>query len=218
MADYIQKLKSVLKGSTAIYVDASNLESSVREMWVNPKDIPNDLKHFESDKLCWRVDYEKLKLFFENICPVIRIAFYTPDFNTESQQRFLWFLKKKLKFTLISKPLKEYSDHSSDNPHRKANFDVELAVDASLSHEDYDTMVLFSGDCDFEYLLKRLRGINKNTIVFSRAGHIAKELPPACNEYFDIIDFRHEILSIKKAPDAKNPLRGNGEDPAVNVR
>ena len=40
MADYIQKLKSVLKGSTAIYVDASNLESSVREMWVNPKDIP----------------------------------------------------------------------------------------------------------------------------------------------------------------------------------
>jgi hypothetical protein len=33
-------------------------------------------------------------------------------------------------------------------------------------------------------------------IVFSRTGHIAKELPPASNYYFDIVDFRHEIFRI----------------------
>lgn len=60
----------------------------------------------------------------------------------------------------------------------------------------YDTLILFSGDCDFEYLLKFLRGKNKIAVVFSRTGHVAKELPPASSYYFDIVDFRFEILKI----------------------
>jgi uncharacterized LabA/DUF88 family protein len=74
--------------------------------------------------------------------------------------------------------------------------DVELAVDATFNLNKFDTLVLFSGDCDFEYLLKFLRGQGKMVIVFSRTGHIAKELPPASNYYFDIVDFRHEIFRI----------------------
>ena len=77
-----------------------------------------------------------------------------------------------------------------------ANFDIEIAVDATFTLKDYDTFILFSGDCDFEYLLKFLRGQSKTTIVFSRSGHVARELPPACNHYFDIADFRNEILRI----------------------
>jgi uncharacterized LabA/DUF88 family protein len=81
---------------------------------------------------------------------------------------------------------------------------VEIAVDAVHKLKNYQTFILFSGDCDFEYLLKFLRGQGKIAIVFSRAGHIAKELPPASNCYFDIVDFRDELLKIEPKK-AKNP-------------
>lgn len=194
--EYIKKLTSVTKGRTAIFIDAANLERSVQSLFVNPKDITDNFKKYFPEQLCWRVDYEKLNIFFHGVCDVKTIKFYSADFQTPSHRNFFWFLSKALKIKLITKPLKEYADHSADHPHRKANFDVELAVDAVFNLNNYDTLLLFSGDCDFEYLLKFLRGHNKTTIVFSRSGHIAKELIPACNYYFDVVDFRQEFLKI----------------------
>ena len=73
---------------------------------------------------------------------------------------------------------------------------MELAVDATFDLNNYDTIILFSGDSDFAYLLKFLRGHNKKAIVFSRSGHVAKELIPASSHYFDLVDFRQELLRI----------------------
>lgn len=193
---YFDKLKTVIKGRVFVYIDAANLERSVKDMWVSPKDIPDEFKDKTSDQLSYHVHYEKFKHLFSDICDLKEIKFYSPDFVTESHRDFLWFLRKVLKFKLVTKPLKEYSDHTPEMPHRKANFDVELAVDATFNLNKFDTFILFSGDCDFEYLLKFLRGQGKMVIVFSRTGHIAKELPPASNYYFDIVDFRHEIFRM----------------------
>lgn len=202
--NYTEKFGNVVKGKLAIFIDAANLEQSVRDMWVNPKDIPDEFKHFKSDDLCWSVDYEKLKNFFKNHGKIAYSRFYTPDFETENQTRFFYFLGKHLKYKIIAKPLKKYSDHTPEKPHRKANFDVELSIDATFYMNKFDTLILFSGDCDFEYLLKFMRGHGRIAIVFSKSGHVAKELPPASSHYFDILDFRHEFLrlEIKKA---KNP-------------
>src|SRR3989339_1276927 len=205
-SNYFEKLKGAIKGRTSIYIDAANLERSVQDMWVNPKDIPDEFKGVKAEDLCWRVDYREMKKFFKGICDLNGIYFYSADFKTGNHFKFLWFLKKHLKFKLITKLLKEYNDHTSEHPHRKANFDVEIAVDAVFKLKDYKTFILFSGDCDFEYLLKFLRGQGRVAIVFSRAGHIAKELPPAANYYFDIVDFRDKILKIEPKPaKAKNP-------------
>lgn len=201
---YEEKLKKAIKGMTYVVIDAANLERSVKDMWVNPKDITGEYKKYPADKLCWRVDYKKLNNFFKNICDLRKICFYSANFGSESHNRFLGFLKKALRFDLVTKLLKQYNDHTIDRPHRKANFDVEIAVDATYNLKNYQTFMLFSGDCDFEYLLKFLRGQNKITIIFSRTGHIAKELPPACNYYFDVVDFRNEILRLEPR-NAKNP-------------
>lgn len=194
---FLGKLKKALKGRIYIFIDAANLERSVKDMWVNPKDIPDELKKYRAEELCWRVDYEKLKKFFSKLGSVGKIGFYSADFENENHGKFLTFLKRTLKFDLATKILKQYDDHTAEHPHRKANFDVEIAVDAAYSLNEYDSFILFSGDCDFEYLLKFLRGKNKITFVFSRTGHIAKELPPASNYYFDIVDFRHFLLRIE---------------------
>ena len=204
MNNYSEKLKQAVKGKIFIAIDAANLERSVQDMWVSPKDIPDEFKKYTADQLCWRIDYQNLKSFFQSFCDLQQITFYSPKFETENHNNFLGFLKKVLGFKLKTKPLKEYNDHTDEKPHRKANFDVEIAVDVTHNISNFDTLVLFSGDCDFEYLLKFLRGQNKTVIVFSRAGHVAKELPPASNYYFDIVDFRYDILRIV-LKNAKNP-------------
>jgi uncharacterized LabA/DUF88 family protein len=204
MNEFVEKLKKVARGRTVVYIDSANLERSVRDMWVVEKDIPEPLKGFNVGDLCWSVDYARLKEFFSLIGSYQGTRFYTADFGSDNHRKFLYFLDKRLNFKLITKPLKEYSDHTADIPHRKANFDVEIGVDSASSIESYDTMILFSGDCDFEYLIKFIRGRGKIAIGFSRSGHIAKELPPALSHYFDIVDFRKEILKIAPRK-AKSP-------------
>jgi len=201
--EFVLKLKLAIKDKTVVYIDAANLEQSVKNMWVNPKDIPDDLKSFAANELRWSVDYAKLKNFFKNTCNLDCVRFYSADFQSDSHFNFRFFLRKGLKFILNTKPLKQYPDHTDNKPHRKANFDVEIATDATFNMSKYNTFILFSGDCDFEYLLKFLRGHGKMTIIFSRSGFVAKELPPACHYYFDITDFRNEILRVSQK--AKNP-------------
>jgi uncharacterized LabA/DUF88 family protein len=145
-----------------------------------------------------------MKEFFTSIGVHQGIRFYTADFGSESHRKFCYFLDKGLGFKLVTKPLKEYRDHTLEAPHRKANFDVEIAVDSTFSINNFDTFILFSGDCDFEYLIKFLRGQGKIVIGFSRSGNIAKEIPPVLTAYFDIADFRNEFLRIDRHK-AKDP-------------
>ena len=105
---------------------------------------------------------------------------------------------------MARKPLKIYADHSDEHPHRKANFDVEISVDAVANLNQFKTMILFSGDSDFVYLLNFLKENGKRVILFSRKGHVAKELFSAIDCYFDIVDFRHYFLRIVPIK-AKNP-------------
>lgn len=203
MNPYKDKLKEIIKGRIGIFIDAANLEHSVRDMWVNPKDVPESLQHLTADTLKWKVDYRALRDFWTGLGEVWDFRFYSADFGSEGHRKFLYFLEKGAGYTLITKPLKEYGDHTPEAPHRKANFDVEIAVDATFNTDRFETLVLFSGDCDFEYLLRSLRGRGKRAIVFSRTGHVAKELPPAASQYFDIVDFRNEFLKVESL--AKNP-------------
>ncbi len=215
MDAYKDKLSSVIKGRIALFIDAANLERSVQDMWVNPKDVPEGLKHLTTSELRWTVDYFRLRNFFGMFGEVWGIRFYTARFESENHKKFLYFLDKGVNYTLMTKPLKEYQDHLPEAPHRKANFDVEIAVDAVANFDHYKTIILFSGDCDFEYLLRHLRGRGKVTIVFSRSGHIAKELPPACHYYFDIIDFRNEFLKVAEKKQRTPRLASQG--PAVDI-
>ncbi|MBI4272975.1 NYN domain-containing protein [Candidatus Uhrbacteria bacterium] len=203
MNDYIESIRRAMKGRVFVAIDAANLERSVQDMWVNPKDITDVLRKNSASDLRYRVDYKKIKEFFQKEGSVEEIKFYTPDFQTVGHRKFLSFLSN-LTYRLNTKPLKNYADHTPELPHRKANFDVEIAVDAVFRLQSYDTFILFSGDCDFEYLIKFLRGQGKIVIIFSRAGHIAKELPPAATRYFDIVDFRKELLKMDVRR-AKNP-------------
>jgi hypothetical protein len=44
---YFEKLKKAIKGRVFVYIDAANLERSVADMWVSPKDVPDELKNIK---------------------------------------------------------------------------------------------------------------------------------------------------------------------------
>jgi len=80
---YLENLKRAIKGKVFVYIDAANLERSVQDMWVNPKDILADFKKYSSDQLCWRIDYQKFHDFFNSIGDLKEIRFYSADFAKE---------------------------------------------------------------------------------------------------------------------------------------
>lgn len=174
-------IKKYLSGRVLVLIDAANLEKALKE-------------------LGWHMDYKKLYWYFNNYSNLQRIIYYTANFNTPCHNNFLAKLKK-IGIGLNTKEIKTIK--SADGPPiRKANFDVEISADAKDLADKYDTLVLFSGDSDFEYIIEQLKRKNKNVIVVSSKYHISKELIRCSNKYIELkkleSDFRREGFEIKK--------------------
>ena len=166
-------ISKYLKGKILVMIDAANLESSVKS-------------------LGWWIDYLKLRDLFKD-GRLVEIRDYCVRHNTDNQDNFFAFLKKS-GFILITKPLKIIkAEDVARGDIRKANFDVEITVDTMEMLSDFDTLVLFSGDSDFDYLLRKLRSKGKNLIVISTKYHISKELIESSNKYIDLKRLRRFI-------------------------
>lgn len=80
------------------------------------------------------------------------------------------------------------------NGKTKGNMDIELAVDALSLSKHYDKMYLFSGDGDFEYLVRALqrKGIQVCAIstIQTHPPMIADELRRVADEFIDLNDLR----------------------------
>lgn len=153
------------KGRVYVFIDAANVELSV--------------KH-----LGWWIRYKKFYEYFKQETVLAKIIYYCVRHDSESQNRFFTLLKKT-GFKLITKPIKTIV-HEDGTYKRKANFDVEIALDAYIAKDNYDTLILFSGDSDFKYLIELLRIENKRVVVVSSRYHISKELIEVASKYIDL--------------------------------
>jgi len=68
-----------------------------------------------------------------------------------------------------------------------------LALDAYRLKGSYNTLILFSGDSDFAYLIDLLKKDGKKIFVFSTRGHISKELLIR-SKYIDLRKLKEEII------------------------
>lgn len=166
-------IEKYLEGKILVIIDAANLESAVKS-------------------LGWWIDYIKLRNLFDKE-RLIEIRNYCVHHNTNNQDKFFTFLKHQ-GFILVTKPLKVIKQEDiTKGDLRKANFDVEIAVDVIQRINKFDTLVLFSGDSDFDYLIRSLRGKGKHIIVISTKHHISKELINNSNKYIDLRKIRNLI-------------------------
>jgi len=171
-------IKKFIRGKIAVFIDASNVYHS-------------------QNRLEWRVDFKKLKNYFERNGDLYRIYYYTAfDPSHSQQEKFLDFLeiigfvvrKKKVKF------IKDYN-HKLGGFH-KGNLDVELTIDAVDNYQHFESFILFSGDSDFEALLKYMKAHNKRCIVISTKDHISLELIKQA-KFVDLKKLRKEIEKRK---------------------
>lgn len=159
--------------NTAIFIDAANIELSAKDK-------------------NWRVDYRKLYKWLGQSNKIVYCGFFTVRFNTPPHDAFLTVLKKT-GYSLVTKPLKLIRGNKTTGHIRKANFDVEITVEAMKRVGSFEKMILFSGDSDFDYLLKELKKKGKSIVVVSMKYHIAKELINTTHEYIDLRKIKSKI-------------------------
>jgi uncharacterized LabA/DUF88 family protein len=117
------------RGRVAVFIDGNNLFHAAR---------------FHNLDL----DYNKLLRVLLGDGRLLRAFFYTGvDVGAERQQGFLLWMRRN-GFRVVQKELKTFFDGT-----RKANLDVEIAVDMLSLAEKYDAAVLVSGDEDFVYAI-----------------------------------------------------------------
>ena len=130
---------------------------------------------YSQQTLRWRVDYKKLKEYFEKECDLRAIYFYTGRVGENHKQNSFLEKLKSFGYQIRAKEVKRIK--LSRNVYEwKGNLDAELIIDALKNSGNFDTCVLMSGDSDFAPLLDELKERNKRVIVMSTKGHISREL------------------------------------------
>lgn len=147
-----------VKGKTYIFIDASNIYHSQK-------------------KLGWKIAFAKLKEYFDNNAELGKIFYYTAyDPNYFKQRKFLDLLEI-IGYTVRKKKVKFIKDFNVEKGgFHKGNLDVELTIDAVHNRNNFQSFVLFSGDSDFEALIKYMKAYRKNCIVISTKDHVSIEL------------------------------------------
>ncbi len=163
-------IRQFASGRAYVFVDAANIL-------------------YSQQTLQWRVDYKKLKEYFEKECDLKGIYFYTGKVGSNDKQNA--FLERLEKFGYVVKAKEVKRIQVSRNTYEwKGNLDVELTIDVLANLNNFDTLVLMSGDSDFAPLLDKAKENHKRVIVMSTKGHVAKEL----------LD-RAKYINIKKLKD-----------------
>lgn len=170
-------MKKNTKKRIAIFIDAANI--------------------FYSQKtLGWRVDYEKFLSYWSKSGKVTGAYFYTAVVSTNKKQLKFFKAIEKIGYQVITREVKVIKDSKSKKTIQKGNFDVKLAIDIVLKEKEYETVILASGDSDFEPVLEHLRIIKKKIIVVSARGHIARELIKKANDYVPLEKLRGEVERV----------------------
>lgn len=155
-----------LVGRVAVFIDAANVIYCQKD-------------------LGWKIDFKKIKRFFESNSDLVSIYFYSAYLEESSGQTSFFEMLSRKGFILRLKKLKKIRNIDGTIT-LKGNCDTDMVVDAVSLSANFDTAVLFSGDGDFVSLANLLRGQSKKVITVSTRGHVAKDLIDATNYYLDL--------------------------------
>lgn len=158
----------------------------------------------------WIVGIKELGKLVKNFSlgkKFLRRFYYGSDYGKNEHSQTISFWSKGITemaglsgFEVITKRVKYiHSQNNITGFEKKCDMDVEMAVDLIREKDNYDTIVIFSGDGDLMYAVKYLKEIfKKHCIVFGARGHIGREVFDAKRNGFidDILyaeDFEYRL-------------------------
>lgn len=153
---------------------------------------------YAQQKMGWFIDWQKLIRYLGTGYRIEESRYYTGlKLNDQRMMSFTNRLKK-YGYLVVTKRLKKIyvSPEERVNKHKyiyKANFDVEICVDMLLERDSFQIAILFSGDSDFEYLVRKLQKFGKRVIACGTERSISRELKTAADECILLGDIRSDI-------------------------
>ncbi|HIK24786.1 MAG: NYN domain-containing protein [Thermosynechococcus sp. Uc] len=152
---------------------------------------------YAQQKNGWFFDPRRVLEFFTRDPNIVLVnAFWYTGLKDNQDQRSFRDALINLGYTVRTKLLKEYYDETLGKYYQKANLDIEIVIDMFNTVGQYDRVVLFSGDGDFERAIELLRSKNTHITVVSTEGMIARELRNATDRYIDLNEIRPFIEKI----------------------
>lgn len=146
------------------------------------------------------IDYNKLLRVLLGDGRLLRAFFYTGvDAGAERQQGFLLWMRRN-GFRVVQKELKTFYDGT-----RKANLDVEIAVDMLSLAGRYDTAVLVSGDEDFVYAINAVAYKGCRVEVAGFRSNTAPRLIDVGDFFIDLGDIADMIRKDTSSGDYEMP-------------
>jgi len=168
---------------------------------------------YTQKKMGWNLDWQKVKDYLNKNWEVLEIIYYTGV--KEGDEKMAGFLKylnhlgfktstKTLKIIKIGPEHPLYKIHNYREMH-KSNFDVEMTADILselLTGQDnpdhIKQVVLFSGDSDFNYLIKKLKNQGIGTVVFASKKMLAWELKFSASKFVKLEELKDELERVDK--------------------
>ena len=170
----------------AVMIDGANLYQSARALGFD-------------------IDYRLLLHTFQRRGRLVRASYYTAllDDQEYSPIRPLVDWLDYNGYTVVTKPLKEFTDASGRRKF-KGNMDIELAVDAMEMVGFLDHIVLFSGDGDFRRLIESLqrRGLRVTVVstIRTQPPMIADELRRQADTFLELGELEPLIAREHRGP------------------
>lgn len=147
----------------AIFIDGANLYHSATQLGLEPP------------------DYEHLLTFFKGQFSSFQAFFYTGINPTNQHQKKFLLRLQHLGCKIVTKEIIKRADGS-----RKANLDVELALDFVELANTYDTAILVSGDGDFAPAIERIQRLGKRVEVVSYRTTTSQKLLELADDYLNL--------------------------------
>ncbi len=162
------------RGRVAIFIDGSNLFYAALQLGIE-------------------IDYTKLLCKLTAGSRLFRSFFYTGvDRTNEKQQGFLLWMRRN-GYRVIAKDLVQLPDGS-----KKANLDVEIAVDLVALVNYYDTAVLVSGDGDLAYAADAASYRGARVEVVSLRSMTSDSLINVADRYIDLEGVKDDIRKMPR--------------------
>lgn len=130
-----------LGNNVGVFIDWENLRFSL-QMMPRKNSVPNS------------ISWKQLKAFIDDKSTFTRYHLYGAYSKDPEHIEFVSELNRLGFNTMFKRSQVVVRDGQSLN---RKNADIELAVDALLSHKAYDHIIIFSGDGDFSYLVEALK-------------------------------------------------------------
>lgn len=167
--------KPALRGRLVIFIDGNNLFHAARSVGVE-------------------IDYAKLLDVLRGHDTLLRAFFYTGvDQNAERQQGFLLWMRRN-GYRVVEKELKTFPDGT-----KKANLDVEIAVDMLSLADRYDTAILVSGDEDFAYAVDAVAYKGVRVEVAGFRSNTSPRLIDVADRFIELDSLISEICKTERS-------------------